>query len=415
MPNKASGDKPAGVSKVQNKALVKPKIAIVHDWLTNMGGAEPLVLEIHKLFPDAPIYTSVYDAEKMQAFKDVDVRTTTLQKILPKKLRYKHILWPVLRAWAFPKLDLSEFDIIISSSSAEAKAVRKTRTGKSNTGKAGRAQNQSLPPQKHIAYIHTPPRYYYSHYEEFKKEFRFGLLTPLIRPTIPAFVKLMRKYDLASTKDIDVFIANSTVTQARIKEYYGRTSTVVHPPVDVARFTPKPDQKRSGYVMWGRHVPYKRFDLAIEAVNKLKKNLTIAGTGSDTERLKKLAGPTVKFVGRISDRELEKLVQSSEAFLFPNEEDFGITAAEALAAGTPIIAYKKGGALDIVEDGETGIFFEEQTVDGLAEAIKKFEEIKNQNPRAFLPATLHRKAKRFDKSLFAMKIKKIVDDATRSS
>ncbi len=370
-----------------------PKIAIVHDWLTNMGGAEPLVLEIHKLFPKAPIYTSVYDAEKMPAFKNIDVRTTSLQTKLPKKLRFKHVLWPTFRAKAFRELDLSEFDIIISSSSAEAKAVRKTHPG-----------------QVHIAYIHTPIRYYWSHYEEFRKEFNFGPLTPFIRPFIPYFVKKMRKLDLDSVKDIDVFIANSTVTQQRIKEYYGKPSTVIYPPVEVDRFTPPPKGERSGYVVWGRHVPYKRFDLAIEAANKLGIPLTIASTGPDTERLKSLAGPTVKFVGRISDEELVKLAQSSVAFLFPNEEDFGISAVEALAAGTPVIAYKKGGALDIVQDGETGIFFEHQTVDDLVAAIKRFEAIRATNPNAFLPATLHRKAKRFDKGLFATKIKKIVYD-----
>lgn len=371
----------------------KPKIAIVHDWLTNMGGAEPLVLEVHKLFPDAPIYTSVYDAEKMQAFKDIDVRTTSLQTKLPEKLRYKHVLWPTFRAKAFRELDLSEFDIIISSSSAEAKAVRKTRPG-----------------QIHIAYIHTPIRYYWSHYEEFRKEFNFGALTPLIRPFIPYFVKKMRKLDLESVKDIDVFIANSTVTQQRIKEYYGKPSTIIYPPVEVAKFVPPPKGERSGYVVWGRHVPYKRFDLAIEAANQLGAQLTIASTGPDTERLKSIAGPTVKFVGRVSDEELVKLAQSSKAFLFPNEEDFGISAVEALAAGTPVIAYKKGGALDIVQDGETGVFFEEQTVASLVDAMRRFETMKTNQPGTFLPATLHRKAKRFDKGLFATKMKKIVED-----
>ena len=356
-----------------------------------MGGAEPLVLEIHKLFPSAPIYTSVYDADKMPAFRQIDVRTTSLQTKLPAKLRYKHILWPTFRAKAFRELDLSEFDIIISSSSAEAKSVRKTRKG-----------------QVHIAYIHTPPRYYWSHYEEFKKEFKFGVFTPFIRPVIPFFVKKMRKLDLESTKDIDVFIANSTVTQQRIKQYYNKPSTVIYPPVNVGRFTPPPKGERSGYVIWGRHVPYKRFDLAIEAANRLGAKLTIAGSGPDTERLKALAGPTVKFVGRVSDEALVSLAQKSKAFLFPNEEDFGISAVEALAAGTPVIAYKKGGALDIVQDGETGVFFEGQTVDSLVEAMKRFETME------FLPATLHRKAKRFDKGFFATKMKKVVDDHSPS-
>ena len=368
----------------------EPKIALVTDWLTNMGGAEPLLLELHKLFPKAPIYTSVYNEEALPAFKGIDIRTTYLQEKLPASLRYKHILWPTLRAKAFRKLDLSDFDIIISTSSAEAKAVRKTRPG-----------------QVHIAYIHTPTRYYWSHYEEFKKEFKFGIFTPFIRPVIPFFVKRMRKLDLASTKDIDVFIANSTVTQQRIKKYYGKASTIVHPPVDVDRFTPPPSGERSGYVLWGRHVPYKRFDLAIAACNQLGLPLTIVGSGPDTARLKKLAGPTVRFTGRVSDKELVKLAQSSRAFLFPNEEDFGIAAVEALASGTPVIAYAKGGALDIVQDGETGVLFKQQTVESLIAAIERFETMK------FLPATLHRKAKRFDRGFFDTKMRKIVADYSR--
>lgn len=367
-----------------------PKIAIVHDWLTVSGGAEVVVAELHKLFPKAPIYTSVYNPAAVPALNGADVRTTYLQQRLPKALRYKHVLWPTLRAKAFRKLDLSEFDIIISSSSAEAKAVRKTR-----------------PEQVHIAYIHTPIRYYWSHYEEFKREFTFGIFTPFIRPVIPFFVKRMRKLDLESIKDIDVLIANSSVTQERIKKYYNKPSTVVHPPVDVARFTPPPKAERSGFIMWGRHVPYKRFDIAIEACNRLGASLTIVGTGPDTQRLKKLAGPTIHFTGRISDAQLERLAHSARGFLFPNEEDFGMSAVEALAAGIPVIAYARGGALDIVQDGESGVLFKDQTVDSLVAAMQRFETMK------FLPATLHRKAKRFDKSLFDSKILKIVGDATR--
>lgn len=368
--------------------MSEPRIALVTDWLTNMGGAEPLLLELHTLFPHAPIYTSVYDAKNMPAFNNIDVRTTHLQKTLPKAIRYKHTLWPVLRAYAFRKLDLSQFDIIISTSSAEAKAVRKSR-----------------PEQIHIAYIHTPIRYYWSHYAEFKREFRFGALTPIIRPVIPAFVRWMRRLDLDSVNDIDVFIANSTVTQQRIKQYYHKTSTIVYPPVNVDRFTPPPQTDRSGYIVWGRHVPYKRFDLAIQACNTLHAKLTVVGNGPDTKRLKALAGPTIHFTGRVSDSELVDLAQHAKAFLFPNEEDFGISAVEALAAGTPVIAYKKGGVLDIVTDGETGVLFDDQSTEGLVNAIKRFETL------SFLPATLHRKAKRFDKGFFDTKMRKIVSDS----
>ncbi len=363
-----------------------PKIAFVTDWLTTMGGAEPLLLELHKLYPDAPIYTSVYNKDAMPAFKDCDVRTTYLQKVLPKFIRYKHVLWPVLRPAAFRKLDLSEYDIIISTASAEAKSVIKR------------------PDAVHICYCHTPTRYYWSHYDEFRREFNFGFLTPVIRPFIPLFVKWMRKLDLQSINGVDYFIANSTVTQQRIKKYYGRPSTIVYPPIETARFTPPPRTDRHGFVLWGRHVPYKRFDLAIQACNKLGVPLTVIGSGADTDRLKNLAGPTINFVGRVPDNELVRIAQHSKAFLFPNEEDFGMSAVEALAAGTPVIAYARGGALDIVEDGVTGILFQKQTVDSLVDAIKRFDDY------SFLPATLHRKSKRFDKGLFATKMKKIITD-----
>lgn len=352
-----------------------------------MGGAEPVVLALHRIFPQAPIYTSVYNKDALPAFHDCDVRTTWMQRAIPKKLRYTHILWPVLRSFAFRSLDLSDYDIIISSSSAEAKSVRKTRPG-----------------QIHISYIHTPIRYYWSHYEEFKKEFTFGALTPFIKPVIPFFVRWMRRRDLASIKGIDLCLANSTITQERIQTYYGRKSLVVHPPVDTKRFTPPPASRRSGYIIWGRHVPYKRFDLAIDACNRLGVPLTVIGSGPDTERLKKRAGRTVQFTGRVSDEELVQRAHQAKAFLFPNEEDFGIAAVEALAAGTPVIAYKKGGALDIVEPGETGVFFEHQSVENLMEAIEIFETM------SFRPATLHRKAKRFDQTLFETKIKKIVSN-----
>lgn len=372
-------------------ASYPPKVAIVADWLTTMGGAEPTILKLHEVFPDAPIYTSVYDAKHMQAFKDCDVRTTYLQRILPKFIRYKHALWPVLRAFAFRSLDLSEYDIIISSASAEAKAVKKR------------------PDAVHICYCHTPIRYYWSHYEEFKRDFSFGPLTLLIRPFIPAFVHWMSKKDLESVKGVDHFIANSHETQERIQNYYGRTSTVIFPPVNVRRFEKKANKstKREGYVMWSRHVPYKRFDLAIRSCNRLRLPLTIAGTGPETERLKKMAGPTITFIGRAPDEEIEQAARSSKAFLFPAEEDFGITPVEAMAAGTPVIAYKKGGALDYVIDGKTGVFFEEQSVDSLCTALKEFELM------TFDSNVIANHAKQFDEATFVEHIQTFVHQAQK--
>lgn len=366
-----------------------PKIAIVHDWLTNMGGAENVVLALHEAFPDAPIYTSTYAPEKMPAFAGLDVRTTDLQN-LPSPLRKLHKFFPSLRVKAFQKLDLSEFDIIISSSSAEAKQVRKTRED-----------------QIHICYCHTPIRYYWSHYDEYKKDPGFGKLNFLVRIAMPLMVPMLKKADYKAAQNVDVFIANSNEVQARIKTYYNKPSTVIYPPVDTKRFTPA-RERSAFYVALGRQVPYKRIDLAVAAATKLGVTLKVFGNGSEHEKLVAMAGPTVEFFtdrfGDASDAAVTEALNHARGFIFPSEEDFGIVQAEALAAGAPVIAYSKGGALDIVEDRVSGIFFHRQTVDDVCDAITRAESTR------FLPATLQRKAKRFDKTLFISKIRKVVAD-----
>lgn len=370
-----------------------PKIAIVHDWLTNMGGAENVVLAMHEAFPDAPIYTSVYTPETMPAFKGLDVRTTTLQN-LPKPLRKLHKFFPMLRVRTFQNLDLSEFDIIISSSSAEAKQVRKARPG-----------------QIHICYCHTPIRYYWSHYDEYKKDPGFGKLNWLVRLAMPVMVPSLKKADYAAAQAVDVFIANSTEVQTRIKKYYKKASTVIHPPVDTNRFEPA-RTRGDYYVALGRQVPYKRIDLAVAAATQLGVTLRVYGNGSEHQRLVDMAGPTVTFFtdrfGDASDNAVATALNGAKGYIFPAEEDFGIVQVEALAAGSPVIAYAKGGTLDIIQDGESGILFHKQTVEAVAQAIKQAEQT------TFLPGTLRRKAKRFDKSLFITKLHKIVADQLRS-
>lgn len=367
--------------------MVTPKIAIVADWLTNMGGAENVVLAIHEAFPSAPIYTSTFTPETMPAFKNLDVRTTYLQN-LPASLRKLHKFFPMLRVYAFAKLDLSEFDIIISSSSAESKQVRKTRSD-----------------QVHICYCHTPIRYYWSHYDEYRRDPGFGKLNWLIRLIMPLMIPALKKADYNAAQKVDVFIANSTEVQKRIKKYYGKTSTVIHPPVDVDRFTPA-RTRGDYYVALGRQVPYKRIDLAVMAATKLGIKLRVYGNGSEHQRLVDMAGPTVQFFtdrfSDASDDAVTTALNSAKGYIFPTEEDFGIVQVEALAAGAPVIAYSKGGALDIVQDGESGVLFHQQSVNAVIDAIKRSEQID------FLPGTLRRKAKRFDKSLFITKIRKIV-------
>ncbi len=370
----------------------KPKVAIVADWLTNMGGAERVVLALHEAFPDAPIYTSTFVPENMPEFAGLDIRTTKLQN-MPKFLRRLHKFFPNQRVQAFRDLDLSEFDIIISSSSAEAKQVRKTRPG-----------------QVHICYCHTPIRYYWSHYDEYRQNPQFGRLNPLIRFAMPFFVPPLKKADYDAAQNVDVFIANSTEVQKRIKKYYGRNSTVIHPPVDVNRFTPA--RTRSDYyVTLGRQVPYKRIDLAVGAATELNIPLHVYGNGPEHERLVGMAGPTVQFftdrLGDASDAEVTKALNHAKGFIYPAEEDFGIVQVEALAAGAPVIGLGRGGTKDIVEDGVSGVLFRDQNPDAIANAIRYAESL------TFLPGTLRRKAKRFDKSLFITKIKKVVSDQTQ--
>lgn len=369
-----------------------PRIAIVHDWLTNMGGAEQVVLAMAEAFPGAPIYTSTYDPAKMPLFNHLDVRTTNLQN-LPDPVKKLHKFLPTLRVKAFQELDLSEFDIIISSASAEAKQVRKTR-----------------PDQIHICYCHTPIRYYWSHYKEYRKDPGFGRLNPIVRLSMPLIVPGMKQADWQAAQDVDVFIANSATTQARIKQYYGKTATIIHPPVEVGRFTPN-ECRSDYYVALGRQVPYKRVDIAVAAASELGIPLKVFGSGSEHDKLVRMAGPSVQFftdrTGDASDEAVTKALNQAKGFIFPTEEDFGIVMVEALAGGTPVIAYGKGGALDIVQDGETGALFGEQSVASLAEAITRAEAIR------FSPGALHRKAVRFDRGLFITKMRKVVGDSLK--
>ena len=368
-----------------------PKVAIVVDWLTDFGGAERVILAMHEAYPDAPIYTSVYEPkpELAEALNGADIRTTSLQN-LPKKLRKVHKFLPMLRVRAFQKLDLSEFDIILSSSSAEAKQVRKTRPG-----------------QVHICYCHTPIRYFWSHYKEYKKDPGFGKLNFLIRMAMPFMIPPLKKADYRAAQDVDIFIANSSEVQKRIKQYYNKPSTIIHPPVDVARFEPA-RIREDYYVALGRQVPYKRIDLAVAAATKLNIKLKVYGSGSEHERLMKMAGPTVEFYsdrfGDASDAAVTSALNAAKGYIFPAEEDFGIVQVEALSAGAPVIALSRGGTVDIVEDGISGVLFDQQTIDSVSLAVQKAESIQ------FMPATLQRKAKRFDKSLFLTKIRKVVND-----
>jgi glycosyltransferase involved in cell wall biosynthesis len=328
------------------------KVAIVHDWFVG-GGAERVVYELHKMYPEAPIYTAYCSPQWRQRLSGTKVITSYMQHWPFSKLRK---FLPPLRAWWFSHLDLGDYDLVISSSGAEAKGIKVKQ------------------PAIHINYCHAPTHYYWSRYDEYMKSPGFGFLDPLARLGLKLLVGPMRRWDYKAAQRPHQIIANSNFTKDQIKKYYGRDSQVIHPPVDIERFkTPNDPPKRSGFLIAGRQTPYKRFDLAVAACTKLSLPLTVVGDGPEYKKLVKMAGPTVKFVGSPSDKEIVHYFQSAEAFIFPGVDDFGIVAVEALAAGTPVITYKAGGALDYVQPGINGLFFENQTVGSLVQSLKSFD------------------------------------------
>lgn len=362
---------------------VRPRVAIVHDWLTNQGGGERVVWALHRAFPEAPIYTSVFNPETLPQFTHLGVRTSFLQHWPLAKT--KHQLFPTQRTLAFESFDFSGYDVVISSSSAEAKGV----ITKPNT--------------LHICYCHTPTRYYWSDYAQYRRNTGFGVLSPLVRLAMPRLVERMRIWDFAAAQRVDAFVANSSYVEQRIKKYYRRPSTVINPPIQAARFKVG-TAPRNGFVVVSRLIPYKRVDLAVRACTELNVPLTVVGDGSEMDKLKAMAGPSVTFLGRVGDEEINQAYASASAFIFPADEDFGLTPLEAMAAGTPVIAYGKGGATETVVEGTTGTFFAEQTVASLKAALESF------NPKTYDPAKIRGHAEQFDEGVFIKKIQKFVAD-----
>lgn len=359
------------------------KVAIVCDWLTNIGGAERVVLALHELYPSAPIYTSQYAPGSIDWFAGADVRTTWLQRI-PKSLRK---FMPLLRAYAFSRLDLSEYDLVLSSSGAEAKGIK--------TG----------PKTVHICYIHSPTQYYWTRQGEYLKYPGFPKgLNWLAKLSLILLGEPLKTWDKHAAKKPNYIITNSTYTQSMIQKHYKRESTVIHPPVDVDRFKLKANPPaRHGFVIAGRQAPYKRVDLAIEACNQLSVPLIVIGNGPDHKKLEKMAGRTITFLSNVNDFGMVDHFQSSLGFIFPNLDDFGIVAVEALAAGTPVVAYSKGGALDYIKPGKNGIFFDRQTPQNLSTAIQSLME-KSYNYQA-----IAKSAEEFNAQNFKNRIKKFID------
>ena len=367
--------------------MAAPRVALVHEHLTQDGGAEQVLRSLMRAYPKAPVYCLVYDPSKMapdfNRLAKGRIRTSRWQHVPGAK---KHPKW--LLTWidgAYRTFDLRNFDIVISDASGWAKSVR--------TG----------PDTLHVCYCHTPIRYIWSSADSYIAE--TGYPAPL-KWLFRRMVGWFRRKDRRAARGVDDFIANSVYVAARIKQYYNRDSTVIYPPVDISQFAP--GRKSDYFLVATRLVPYKRVDLAIQAANRLNVSLKFMGTGVDEKRLRDLAGPTVEFTGRVSDAERKKLFAGAVALINPQEEDFGITAVEALASGTPVVAYGKGGAIEILEGSKYGVTFTPQTVPALMSALRAVKK------RSFRTTTLRKRAQTFSEPRFRRELKAHIDRAYRS-
>ncbi|MBR5647760.1 glycosyltransferase [Candidatus Saccharibacteria bacterium] len=359
------------------------KVALVCDWLTNVGGAEKVLLRIHQMFPDAPIYTSQYDPKGIDWFSDADVRTGKLQKY-PAKLR--KFLGP-LRQRYFNKLNLSEYDLVISVTGAEAKSV-------------------NVPNGKHICYCHVPTQYYWGMYDAYVKNPGFGLLNPLVRFFFKLFVGPLRKADLKSARKPDYYVTISEYSREQIKKYYGRDAVIIHPPVEIKDFKAAKKEKEDYFVVTSRQVNWKRIDLAIKACMMTQRHLVVIGEGPENKRLKKLAAGSkhIKFLKLMKKDKLAGYLAEAKGYIFPSMEPFGIAPVEALAAGCPVIAFAEGGARDYIKDGKNGVLFAEQTAKSLAEAIMKFGKMK------FDPEKVSKSADSFDETRFDKELTDFINE-----
>ncbi len=341
--------------------------------------------QFHALFPEAPLFTSIYDRDGMPTeYRDWDIHTSFMQH-LPGIMRHHQPYLP-LYPLAMAQFDLSGYPIILSSSSAFGKGV-------------------GVPPgAMHACYCHAPMRFAWN-YAGYASREGFGRLAGLgLRPALAS----LRRWDRATSAHVDHFIANSRTVAVRIADYYGRDATVIHPPVETARYAPPgdvPDAPEPFFLMVSRLVPYKRLDLAVRAANALGARLEIAGAGRDRAALEAIAGPTVRFLGRISDDEKRERYARCTAALFPAEDDFGIAQVEAQAAGRPVVAYGRGGALESVRDGVTGVLFAEQTTESLMDAMRRVQAQSWDRP------TIIAHARRFDASVFRTRIHDFLADA----
>ncbi len=354
------------------------KIALIHDWLNQIGGAEDVLENLTTMYPGAPLYTSMYWREKMPAhWKNWDIRTSFLDQ-LPFIYKKQQVYFP-LYPTAFERFDFREFDVVLSNKSGFCHGVI---TGAETL---------------HICYCLTPTRYVWR-YQQYAEQENLGRTT---RAVLNPFLTLMRIWDRSAADRVDHFIAISEEIRQRIAKIYQRDSVIIHPPVETTRFEPS-NTTEDYYLFVGRLVPYRRLDILIEAFNRMGKPLYIAGSGRDRERLEALANSNVKFLGFVPDNELPDLFARAKAFMFPGEEDFGIAPIQAMAAGRPVIAYNGGGATETVIAG-TGVLFDEQTPRCIIEAVEGFD------PSSVSPAFIRAHAERFDTSVFRQKMLDFVE------
>jgi glycosyltransferase involved in cell wall biosynthesis len=354
------------------------RVAVVHDWLTIPGGSEQVVLQLLEMFPQAELFTSVYDPAPWPAqITERPVHASYLNRI-PGAVRHYPKLLPLMNG-AFRRFDLSGFDLVLSSSHACAKNVRTPKGA------------------LHVCYCHTPMRYAWE--EGFLEGEPVGRLTRL---ALPPLLSRLRRQDLAGAAGPDVFVANSRHVAERIARYYGRGAEVVHPPIDVEHFLGLERDPEDFYLVFGRVVPYKRVDLAVAACAQLGRRLKVAGDGRAMDSVRAEAGGDVELLGKVSAAERDRLLSGARALLFPGEEDFGIVPVETQAAGTPVIAYGIGGAAESVLDGSTGVLFGEQSAAGLAAAIERFEKL------TLAPEQARENARRFGEARFRAELAAVI-------
>jgi glycosyltransferase involved in cell wall biosynthesis len=351
------------------------KIAFAHDHLFQVGGAEKVLAALTDIDSEAPIFTLINDPKiTKKILKQKNIISSDLQKIPGINKFFKYFLVFMPRFWE--RTDLSGYDLVISSSSAFVKGVK---TGHNN---------------QHICYCHAPTRYLWDDKEEYIGNLPEG---KLLKNFLPKLLNKLQNWDFSKAQEVDHFIANSQFIANKIKKHYKKDSIVIHPPVKVNDFELSTETE-DYYLIVSRLRPYKKVDLAVQAFNNLKLPLKIIGGGSELGKLKKLSHSNIEFLGEVSDEERNYYLSRCKAFIYPQIEDFGISALEAMASGRPVIAYGRGGALETVVDGKTGVFFEEQTWESLAHKILRFDK------KVFDPKVIREHAKNFDENKFKQKI-----------